>query len=255
MNSYSPIDKSLSVSRENSDQASANSPIGFELDEKFLEYADRAEQIQQDRCGNAEPQECITTPDGFHPVDVWDDVPHVTDTYFDRQNKLVSGGWRNQERVQRLLAGDFGEFSQVQAESYLAAQFAFTFGKCKEIVIYKMEELDFETQCEKNPEHQAYILDVVNDVPWVYSEGVDLRTKLNVAQGITLNTEATVSELSDWTTVGERQIRNVLPVLVAEGVVRRKRRTGTNVPDLWIDNGITHSYLDDLLNEKKRLEE
>lgn len=255
MNFYSPIDKFLSVSRENSDQASANSPIGFELDEKFSEYAERAEQIQQDRCGPAEPQECIATPDGFDPVDVWNEVPHVTDSYLERKNRLLSGGWRNQERVLQLLAEDFGEFSQVQAESYLAAQFAFTFGKCKEIVQYEMESLDFETQYETNPEHQAYIFEVVKDVPWVYCEKVDLSTKLDVAEVIAIHTESTVSEIGRWTKVGERQVRNVLPVLVAEGVVRRERRVGSNDPDLWIDNGISRSYLADLLKEKKRLEE
>lgn len=248
------IIKSFAVFETNSTQISNNTPITAidEYFEQFAERAERAAEIQRERCGDV--PDIVEPGEGFHPVEVWDEVPHVRDNYFERREKLVSGGWENQDHVNRLLSEDFRDYSKIQAESYLAAQFAFTFGKNKQIVAYEMVNLpDFQTEFEQNPEHRAYIFEVVEDVPFVYCEGVDLATKTSVAQGIVIHQEATVPQLSEYAEVSERHIRNVLPVLVAEGLVHReKRKSGC---DLWIDRGITNSYLDNLIEEKRQLEE
>ena len=258
MQAYSAIDLELSQTSDPSLNSSKNNTPISGIYDVFETYAERADRIQQERCSDVptdvvEPTE--KTGEGFHPVEVWDEVPHVNDDYFQRSDKLTSGGWGNQELVNQLLAGNFGQFNQLQAESYLAAQFAFTFGKNKEIVAYEMERLDFDfpTEYEVNPKHRAYIFSVVEDVPFVYCEGVDLNTKSSVAQGVLLHQEATVPQLSEYAEVSERHIRNVLPVLVAEGLVHQKKQK--NGYDLWIDRGITNSYLNDLMDDKEGLEE
>ncbi|WP_147302025.1 hypothetical protein [Haloferax sp. Atlit-4N] len=256
VSNYSGIDLELSLkSNVSANPSKNNTPISG-ISEVFETYAERADRIQQERCSDV-PRDVIgpteKTDEGFHPVNVWDEVPYVEDNYFDRRKKLTSGGWGNQEVVNQILAENFGRYNQIQAESYLAAQFAFTFGKNKEIVAYEMESLDFQTEYEVNPKHRAYVFSVVEDVPFVYCEGVDLATKSSVARGVLLHQEATVSQLSEYAEVSERHIRNVLPVLEAEGLVHREKRKSAY--DLWIDRGITNSYLDDLVEDKEGLEE
>ena len=256
MQAYSAIDLELSQTSDVSLNSSKNNTPISGINDVFESYAEKADRIQQERCSDV-PCDVIgpteKTDEGFHPVDVWVEVPHIEDNYFERSDKLTSGGWNNQEFVNRLLAGNFGQFNQIQAESYLAAQFAFTFGKNKKIVAYEMESLDFPTEYEVNPKHRAYVFSVIEDVPFVYCEGVDLATKTSVAHRVLFHQEATVPQLSEHAEVSERHIRNVLSVLVAEGLVQQeKHKSGY---DLWIDRGITNSYLDNLMENKERLEE
>ncbi|WP_336024523.1 hypothetical protein [Halobellus salinisoli] len=250
------LSESNSIQIDNSD-----SPIigyGVEYAKTYAERVKRAEQIHKDRCDDV-PADVIggtaKAQEDYHPSESWNEVPSVRDGYDDRRDKLFSGGWANQDVFTSLYNGEFGNYNQLQAESYLAAMFSFTFGKNHDIVAYEMEQLCFDTEWEINPRHRVYVLDVVEDIPSIYCEGIDLTTKFNVAQEILLFTNVTVSDLDSRLDVGRRHISNVLPVLHAEGWVKRETSSRVNEPDIWKDNGLTTDYLDMLLEAKEKLEE
>lgn len=221
-------------------------------------YAERAEQIRQDRCGNA-PADVIggtaKAETDYHPSESWDDVPSTHHKYAGRRNKMFSGGWENQDVFTSLYNGEFGSYNHLQAESYLAAMFSFSFGKNHDIVAYEMEQLPFDTEYKINPRHRTYVFEVVKDVPSIYCEGIDLTTKHDVAQAILLLTEVTVSDLDSRLDVGRRHVSNVLSVLHTEGWVKRESSSRVNEPDIWKDNGLTIEHIDMLLESKERLEE
>jgi len=252
----------IGLSESNSPQStSSDTPIigfGVKYAKTHAERVKRAEQIHKDRCGDV-PADVIggtTKAQGdFDPSESWDEVPSVRDGYDDRRDKLFSGGWANQDVFISLYNGAFGNYNRLQAESYLAAMFSFTFGKNHDIVAYEMEELPFDTEYEVNPRHRAYLFDVVEDIPSIYCEGIDLITKHDVAQKILLLTEVTVSNLDSRLDVGRRHISNVLSVLHAEGWMKRETSSRVNEPDIWKDNGLTLDYLDMLSEAKERLEE
>mgnify|MGYP000474574463 CR=1 FL=1 len=238
--------------------STSDSPI-IEFGAKCAEsYAERAERIRQDRCGNVPtdvPDGFAKTEAGYDPKESWGEVPSPEDDYDSRRDKLFNGGWECEEVFNSLYNGDFGSYSQIQAESYLAALFSFTFGKNPDIVAYEMERLPFNTEYSVNPRHRAYIFRVVDDIPSIYCEGVDLITKADVAQAVCIDEEVTVSDLDSRVDVGKRHISNVLHVLHTEGWIARETSNRVNKPDVWQDKGITHSYLDGLLDAKERLEE
>lgn len=248
----------IGFSEQNSLQTpTSDSPI-IEFGVKCAEsYAERADKIRQDRCGNVPsdiPDGLAKTEAGYHPKESWGEVPSPEDDYGSRRDKLFTGGWECQEVFTSLYNEDFGSYSQFQAESYLAALFSFTFGKNPNIVAYEMEGLPFDTEYNVNPKHRAYVFKVVDDVPSIYCEGVDLITKADVAQAVCIGREMTVSDLNSRVEVGKRHISNVLHVLLAEGLVLRETSNRMNKPDVWKDNGITHSYLNGLHDAKERLE-
>lgn len=262
MQSYNAIDLEVSeekqIGPQTSDSNNPNIGLGVQCAETFAERAKRAEQIRQDRCGNIPtdvPSGFAKTEAGYCPTESWADVPAPEDDYESRREKLFLGGWECQEVFTSLYNGKFTGYSQIQAESYLAAMFSFTFGKNSDIVAYEMENLPFDTEYSVNPRHRAYIFEVVDDVPSIYCEGIDLTTKTEVAQAVCIDEEVTVSDLDSRVEVGKRQISNILNVLLAEGWVVRETSCRVNEPDIWKDNGITHNYLNGLLDAKKRLEE
>jgi CRISPR/Cas system-associated exonuclease Cas4 (RecB family) len=257
---YNAINIGFSESNRLQSTVSDTPIIGFGVKyaKTHAERIKRAEQIHKDRCGDAPAdviRETAKTEAGYYPSESWDEVPSIRDNYDARRDKLFSGGWENQDVFISLYNGDFGNYNQFQAESYLAAMFSFAFGKNHDIVAYEMEQLSFDTEYELNPRHRAYLFDVVEDIPSIYCEGIDLITKHDVAQKILLLTEVTVSDLDSWLDVGRRHISNVLSVLHAEGWVKRETSSRVNEPDIWKDDGLTIDYLDMLSEAKKRLEE
>ena len=253
---YNPISKSVSLSEGNIGlEATNNRAIS-----RFAELSKEANQLKQDRCGSESSPEVagrtMQTDAGTHPAVIFEEeVPAIRDTYFERRKRLFSGGWENQDQFLRLYNGNFGNYSQVAAESYLAAQFGFTFGKSKDIVAWEMENLEFQTVYAENPQHRAYIFQVAEKIPYIYCEEVDLATKYNVANELQLQKRITVSELSSRIEVSRSHISRVLNILETEGVAERVERERQNKPDWWMGDGVTNDYLTGLIEAKKRLEE
>jgi len=256
LNAYKAISKSVSLSEGS---------IGLEVTNnraisRFAELSKKADRLKQDRC-RSEPSPDIAgrtkqTDTETHPAVIFEEeVPAIRDTYFERRERLFSGGWENQEQFLRLYNENFGNYSQVAAESYLAAQFAFTFGKSKDIVAWEMEDLGFPTVYAKNPQHRAYIFQVVEEVPYIYCEEVDLATKYNVANELFIHPKITTSELSSRIDVSRSHVSRILNVLEAEGIAERVERERQNKADWWMGDGVTKNYLNGLIEAKKRLEE
>ncbi|MFA9516572.1 helix-turn-helix domain-containing protein [Halopenitus sp. H-Gu1] len=253
---YHAITKSVSAIEGNIGlEATNNRAIS-----RFLEISKEADRLHQERCSNepspdiAEKTEKIDA--GIHPCEIFEEeVPHFRDNYFLRRKRLFSGGWENQEHFLRLYNENFRNHNQVAAESYLAAQFAFTFGKNTEIVAWEMEKLGFQTVFEENPKHRAYIFRVIEDVPYIYCEEIDLVTKYRVANGLLTQKKVTASELSSRLELSRSHVNKVLRVLETEGVAERVERERQNKSNWWKDNGVTKDYLNGLIESKKRLEE
>lgn len=219
-------------------------------------YAERAEELRRDS-GN--PPAVIggfeKTEENFHPLEVWDEVPHVDDSYKDRQKKRHEGGWKDEELFLNLYHRKFGRFNQREAESILAIKFAFAYGKHPEIIAYEMENLPFPTVYFQDPWQRRSVLDFAQKAESIYCDGVGLVTKMAVAQAVQERGITTVPHLAEDLDWGEDQIRRSLSVLDVEGWIDRERSDRRSEPDTWSDRGITEDYLDSILEDKRRLEQ
>lgn len=221
-------------------------------------YQERAEQIRR---VSGEPPAVIgpqeKTEQNFHPLEVWDEVPHVNDSYKDRKDKRIEGGWNDQEQFLNLYHGNFGNYNQREAESILAIKFAFAYGKHPEIIAYEMENIQwpFPTVYSQDPWHRRSVLDFAQKAEIIYCDGVNLEAKCFIAEAVQDSGVTTVPQLAQEVKWGKDQIRRTLWVLEVEGWVDRKRSDRRCEADTWSDMGITEEYVAELISEKIRLEE
>ena len=187
-------------------------------------------------------------------------VPHVSDSFEDRKQKMMYGDWKGQERFIQLWHGNFevisGSNKQGKAECILANYIGFWFGRNENMVRLFMSLLPFETHYEKYPSHRKFLLEKATESGLVYHEKISFSAKHNIAQEIHLTEETTVKELEETTEYGDKHIRSVIDVLEAEKVVSKEKDviTNQNVTDGYLDKieKIRQSYVDNGQDEKDR---
>jgi len=179
-------------------------------------------------------------------------VPHVNtsdeqkdpiEIFQEREEFMKYGDWEGQSEFIQLWNGDFSSVSgsnpQGPGEERLANKIGFFWGRNEELIKYFMSTVPFQSHYQQYPSHRKDLLEKATDVDWCYCEGVRFETKLTVAAYLWGRDSKTVNELADETGITGKQVRRVLDVLEAEGLIDWTHGKVVN-------DGITHGYISKL---------